>query len=215
MIGKVRIKEQLQKDMLRESQQASRAQSSALTSAAYNLRQIIKQGMLAESPGGESWPPLHPWTKYSLITKGSRSYRKRKEAGKKVNRIKKLAISGKAKTALRRLAGATRYKKQINRSASGGVDQTAVLVGFITPSAAKWGEYHASGPHTVPVTPKMRRMLFALGLVVAGPQIRIPRRRHVEPVYAKNERAVVEFIRSRVEAQVSGGNPRSIQPQFR
>ena len=213
--GGIRVKENIRQDLKRESRQISKAQSDAIISAGYNLRQSIKRGMLKEAPGGEKWPPLHPWSRYRLIAKGKRTFSRRKQAGKRTTRkIRRINIGGKPQTALKRLAAAVRYRKFVDRGSEGNIENTRVKVGFLSRRAAELAEYHASGPHLVPVSPKMRRMMFAMGLVLTRSQISIPRRRHVEVVYERNKGKIADFIRRRVEARVGGMNPRGITPDF-
>jgi hypothetical protein len=190
------------KNIEKKAKDASQELSRATIAAGYQLRQAIKTGMQQQAPGGEAWPQAHPWTIYGFIPMAKRAFARRKSNRKRV--IKKISISKKGKIPLSRLAAAARYVTQTNG------DTTAVRVGFITPSAQKIAAWHAEGPHTVPVTPKMRRFIFAMGLSLSAQSLQIPRRPHVESVYRRSEKVIPDFIDRRVKAALAGESPKNI-----
>ena len=172
--------------------------------------------MQKEAPGGERWPEAHPWTKYKILTKSKRAYERGKQKGVRKRRpVKKVSIGKQRTGALKKLAGAARYKSKLSRGPGGGVNRTNVKVGFVSRSAAKHALYHATGPHYVTVTEKMRRMVFASGGILGADRIVIPRRRHVEPVYTANRARIPVFIDRRVGAALEGKDPRTIKARFR
>jgi len=196
----------------------SKATSRALISAGYYLRQSLKTGIKAEAPGGEAWPRTHPWTRYGILRTQwrTRTYKFGKTSMSEKSRVSgrsRVAITGK-KTALARLAGAACYVKQVFPSPGGGVGETAVRIGFLTPSAARRARYHAESDHVIQVTPRMRRYLFAMG-VLPPRKIVIPKRRHAEPVEKANRQRVINYVRSRVITALSGGSGRDLNPGFK
>jgi hypothetical protein len=130
------------------------------------------------------------------------------------NRTKSISVKGKT-TALRKLTGAPRVKYWVNMNPGGaGIKSTKVQEGFVTPNAAKWAAYHATGPHSLAVTPAMRRMIFAAGLIIRASRILIPRRRTVDVVYEKNENVIPDFINERVAAAMRGQDPKGIRVKW-
>jgi hypothetical protein len=197
------------KNVIRTVAGVSREQSRALISAGNTLRLEIKTGMMAESPGGDVWPPTSRWTglaalrtRYYWRTLAGSKHFKYQERARKKSKRQLLTLPDRGKPALRKLANAVRYIKQTRTGTDGGIEFTAVRIGFLTPSAAKRAEYHA-GAHVQTVTPKMRRFLFAVGLFIRSARIRIPPRRHVEPVYQKAKDRIAEGIRQRVASALS------------
>jgi hypothetical protein len=181
-------------------------------SAGFFLRGQIKEGILAEAPGGERWPPLHPWSRLKLQRWRWRRYKfGHTEIAERV-RVRGPGRKGGKGTALRRLARAVRYRKFVDAGPGGAVARTKVRVGFLSRSAARLAAYHAGGPHTVPVTPAMRRLFFAVGLgLKAGTKVlRIPRRAHVELVERKYAGRIKYFIGRRVASALAGGSPRGV-----
>jgi hypothetical protein len=181
---------------------ASKEQSRALASAGFMLQKAIKTGMKAQAPAGEVWPQAHPWTALGKLR--GRLVQRRAKWGRTEMRWTERRRGGvrdlkTGKRPLAKLVGAVRYRKYVDQGMTGGwISNTKVRVGFLTPRAGKLAEYHASGPHTQTVTNKMRRFLFAAGLGISKSQIKIPRRRHVEPVYERNRRMIENYISQRV-----------------
>lgn len=209
MSGSVKIDASGLRNVIRTAVSASKEQSRAMLSAANTLRQQIKTGMQQGQPGGEAWPAPSRWTglaalrsRYSMRTLkwGRTSYGERV---RKKSRRNFLSLPPKGKPALRRLSGAVRYAKQVRPGAAGGVEETAVRIGFLNQSAARRAEYHATAGHTQTVTPKMRRFLFAVGLFIRARKIKIPQRRHVEPVYEREKNQIAAGIQARVNAALA------------
>lgn len=193
------------KDLKKVSQtsiKASREQSRAIASAGFMLQKAIKLGIKAQAPAGEAWPQAHPWTALGKLR--GRLVQRRAKWGRTSMTWTERRRGGardlkSGKKPLAKLAGAVRYRKYVDQGMTGGwINNTKVRVGFLTPKAGKLAEYHASGPHTQTVTDKMRRLLFAAGLGISKSQIKIPRRRHVEPVYERNRRMIENYISQRV-----------------
>ena len=187
-----------------------KATAGGIKAAAFQLRQRIKEGMLAEAPGGQRWPSLHPWTKYKVFQKAAKKRFAALAKGRTVKPMTKFSIIGGKESALRRLAYAARYKFYQDTFESGAA-QSKARIGFLTPSARRLAEYHAAGPHQVAVTAKMRRKIFAVGLGIRAAAIRIPQRAHVELVYRANEWRVVKFLRSRIYAAIAGQDPKQVE----
>jgi len=113
----------------------------------------------------------------------------------------------KGRTPLKKLAAGARYEK------TGSSAETRVRIGFLNPRLAQLAAYHAVA-HDVPVTPKMRRLIFAVGLGIAKRTIHIPARPHVDPVYRKNQAHIAGFCEKRVKAAWAGKDPKAIEPTF-
>jgi hypothetical protein len=202
--------------MKMKSKVASQTTSKALIASGFELMGAMKKGMKKEAPGGIKWPTTSPWVKYNLIGKGKRRQARRTQkvlAGKKVrsSKIKKINL-GKPKTALAKLIPANRVKKWVNLHPQGqGIRSTKVHAGFISSSSAYWANYHATGPHTVPVTKKMRRMFYAIGLILTASRIKIPKRQIVQPTLKRNAKTIPVFINRRVERALQGKDPKQVK----
>ena len=199
----------------RQNRRASRAHSRALVRTGFKLRTSVKEGMLKEAPAGEPWTPTHPWTKYNLLGRARRSYRRSAQRGSRRRGIRSISITGKPTTALRRIAQATRYQKWITSGRKGTVAHTRVKVGFLNRSAARIAAYHATGPHFISATSKMRRFIYASGLILGANRIRVPRRPHVEKVLRRNRRIIPVFVNRQVDATMAGKDPRTVDMRFR
>jgi len=199
----VKIYDDALKEVEAKEKRAAQELGRATSSAGYKLQQLIKSGMQAEAPEGEKWPPASPWTRLKVMAKAQRSFARAKAKGKAAKKVRRIGIGGKGKKALSRLAGAVRFVKE------GSGEQTTVRVGFVSPSAAKLAAYHAE-PHTVAVTPKMRRLIFAAGLIITKPTLNIPARPHVEVIWKKRKDTIAPFVDRRVRAALEGKAPDSI-----
>jgi hypothetical protein len=198
------------KEVEAKVRQTSQAFAQATISAGYELRAAVKEGMRAEAPGGEAWPPAHPWTRAGIIRRAKSRMTRAKKQGKGLRAPRRTTITGNKK-ALGKLAGAVR----LDKTGGGEGQETRVRVGFLTARVAELAAYAASGPHIVPVTPKMRRFLFAAGLVIFAKSLKIPRRPHVEVVFAKNSARVQTYIDACVKTKLAGGDPRGFKAGFR
>jgi hypothetical protein len=187
----------------------AKAHSDALISAGYRLRQLTQIGMRQQAPGEVAWPTASPWVQYgSSLLARARMTQRRAERRKRGPRTPAQPLQGtKSRTPLKRLASAVRYQKQI------AGDQTIVRIGFLSPAIAKIAAYHAEA-HTVPVTAKMRRLIFAVGLGISKASIHIPARPHVSAVYRRNHARIAGFAQQRINAAWAGRDPKSIQAPF-
>jgi hypothetical protein len=199
MSGTVKIDYRDLKKVTATAIRASKAQSSAMKSEGYRLKKEITTGMKAQHPGGETWPKAHPWTAMGLL-RGRYVKRTRKWGRTSMTWTERRKGGAKAlktdKTPLAKLANAVRYKAQEAGGAGGGV-AVNVRIGFLTSRAAKLAEYHATGG-TMPVTSKMRRLIYAAGLSIHASSIKVPKRRHVEPVYEQNKELIAANVSKRV-----------------
>jgi hypothetical protein len=165
--------------------------------------------MRQQAPGDVIWPAASPWVQFgaSLAGRARTAQRRleRRKRGPKKPPPKIYATKG--RTPLARLAAGVRYEK------SQAGDTTTVRVGFLNAKLAQLAAYHAEA-HTVPVTAKMRRLIFAVGLGISKSSITIPARPHIGPVYRKNQARIAGFCQQRVNAAWAGQDPKSIQPPF-
>jgi hypothetical protein len=204
----VRVQDWATKTIQDRTQAASKAHSDALASSGFRLRQLTQSGMRAQAPGDVKWPEVHPWGQRIATAK-------RKRARKMV----KSGMWGKAgriaanKKPLSRMVGAVKYEKHLKSGTGGSISQTNVRMGFLTERIARLAAYHAEA-HTVPVTPKMRRFLFAAGHGIRKTSITIPARPHVEAVYRQNHARIAGFAQARINAAWAGQDPRAIQAPF-
>jgi len=194
---------------------ASKAHSDALASTGFRLRQLTQTGMRQQAPGDVSWPPASPWVQFGSSLLGrARQAQRRAERRKRGPRVPARPIYGaKGRTPLKKLAGAVRYTKEIQAGPSGSIAQTTVRMGFLNPTVARLAAYHADA-HTITVTPKMRRLIFAVGLGIGKSTITIPARPHVGPVYRRNHARIAGFVQQRINAAWAGGDPKGIQAPF-
>lgn len=182
----------------------------ATRAAGFELRGKMKEGIQAQAPGGEAWPPPHPWTKYGSLRN---VFAWRRSGGKRtwsatryIRQRRRMSITGDKKP-LARLAGAVR----VRQDASGGLGsqggQVKVRIGFLGRRGGYLAGYHAEA-HRQPVTARMRRFLFAAGLGVRAMPLQIPARPIVPPVHRRYGPLVPGFIRSRVAAAIAGNSAR-------
>lgn len=189
---------------------ASKAHSDALAASGFRLRQLTQTGMRQQAPGDVFWPVVHPWSQRGGLVKAKRAFARRQVKAGVWGKAGKLSVN---KTPLSRLTGAVRYEKQIQAGPDGSIAQTTVRMGFLNPTAARLAAYHADA-HTVTVTPKMRRLIFAAGYGIGKSTITIPARPHVGPVYRKNHARIAGFVQQRINVAWAGGDPKGMQPPF-
>jgi hypothetical protein len=182
---------------------AASAHKSALASCGYNLRRLIQVGIRQRAPGDVVWPAAHPWTQFKTLPFAAiRSWRKGR--GRKPPR--KLAINAPQGNAWPKLSRGVTYQTDMQG------DQIRVRVGFLSP-AKKFAATLAEG-QTIPVTAKMRRRIFAAGLMIRSNSIHIPAHPHVEPVYRRNQARIAGFVQQRINAAWAGRDPKGMQPPF-
>lgn len=193
----------------KRTQAASRAHVGALASAGFRLRELIKGGMRQQAPGDVFWPTPSSWIQYgSSLAARARMVQRRASKRKRGPKTPENPLSStKGRIPLSRLAAGARYQK----SDSG--DETRVRVGFLTAKLAQLAAYHSES-HTVPVTSRMRRLIFAVGLGIGKSTLHIPARPAVGPVYRKNHARIAGFCQQRTAAAFRGQDPKGIQPPF-
>lgn len=187
---------------------AAAAHIGALKSSGFRLRDLIKSGMQQQAPGGAKWPPGHFWTRTQQLRQSMRRHARAQKSGGRTRQATKALLTG-AKQPLQRLARAARYTFQSGGQPGAG----AVRIGFLTAGAAQRAAYHAV-EHTIPVTAKMRRMIFAAGFMIRKSSFKIPARPAVEPVYRQNRARLTGFVQQRTNAAWAGKDPKTIAPPF-
>lgn len=188
---------------------ASQAHAGALASAGFRLRTLIKGGMRQQAPGDVFWPRASSWLQYgaSLLAR-ARMVQRRAEKRKRGPKVSEQALSSiKNRIPLSKLAAGVRYQK------TQAADETRVRIGFLNARLAKLAAYHSEA-HTVPVTAKMRRLIFAVGLGIGKSTIHIPARPAVGPVYRKNHARIAGFCQQRSWAAFRGQDPKGIATPF-
>jgi hypothetical protein len=192
------------------TRQASKAHSDALVSSGFRLRQLTQVGMRQQAPGDVTWPAVHPWAQRGGLAKAKRAFARRQVKSGAWGKSGRISVN---KTPLSRLAGAVRYEKQVQSGPDGSISKTTVRMGFLKSSVARLAAYHADA-HTVEVTPKMRRFIFAAGFGIRKSTIAIPARPHVGAVYRKNHSRISEFVQKRINVAWAGGDPKGTPPTF-
>jgi len=177
---------------------ADRAIASALKSEGYRMRGILKEDIRTGGHGG-SWDKLNPHTgvlsrrkrsgrimsikNYRMVWKGPRGKKKR------VRKYKGVMLSTR-QNPLMKLRGAIRYKYD--------KDLEMVRIGFVNVSRRLLAlvNLHAEGFET-PITPKMRKMLFALGFPVKKntQTLRSPERPLIGPAFEREQDNIIKNIR--------------------
>jgi hypothetical protein len=192
----MKISVELDRKIIQLPERVRGAYLKAMRGAAFELRQKMKEGMAAEAPGGETWPPLASWSRRTTWNRLGQLRRRRSRRGATPTSSRFLT----KKRGLSRLARALEVRQQ------GG----AYAVGFLKPRAAYLAGYHAE-PHTQAVTPRMRRFIFAMGLALGKSQLKIPARPVVPPVYRAYGHRIPEFVRLRLAAILRGSSGREVK----
>jgi hypothetical protein len=177
--------------------EAERAKVSALKSEGYRLRELIKEAIRRGGPEGDTWDKLNPHTgvlsrakkgsvkNYKMVWKGQKGSKKR------VRQYKDVMLSTRSMPLLK-MAAATRYKYD--------KDMDMVSIGFIqragvSDNMLKLAGMHAKGFKTR-ITPKMRKMLFALGFPIKKSTtiLETPARPVIEPIFRQEEKNIMRNI---------------------
>lgn len=206
----LRIQDWATKHVKDRTSLASKAHSDALAASGFRLRQLTQTGMRQQAPGDVTWPAVHPWGQRHGLAKAKRAYARRQAKSGAWGKSGRISVN---KTPLSRLVGAVRYEKQVQSGPDGSIAQTTVRMGFLNPAVARLAAYHADA-HTVTVTPKMRRLIFAAGFGISKSTITIPARPHVGPVYRRNQARIAGFVQQRINTAWAGGDPRDTPPPF-
>jgi hypothetical protein len=186
-------------------QYADRAVASALKSEGYRLRNLIKAAIRAGGTDGKKWEKLNPHTgvlarakkgyvkNYKMVWKGQKGSKKR------VRQYKEVMLSTRS-APLSKLAGAVRYNYDpADQMMSIGFIQS----GGVSPAMIKLAGMHAKGFQTN-ITPKMRKMLFALGFPVkkSTSKLESPARPVIEPVFRQEEGNIMQSIEDKFMSSI-------------
>ncbi len=182
--------------LTRGARELGRSVDRALTQEAHALRTAIVEGLDKQSPGGEPLTPLEPLT---LAARRLRRFRGTKVLIRTAELRNALAVIRRASLVFVGIPGAARGKD--GRSLSARAE------------AQEFG----AGPTIVPITPRMRRFLFALyreagrtpsattgagtGVVV----IQVPARPFLRPVLAAFQVGATRRFLARVAGDLMGG----------
>jgi hypothetical protein len=169
---------------------ADRAVNSALSSEGYRVLGILKQSFDQVGPDGHSWEKLHPYT--MRLRKGYRN-RPRKKAPKMITEAPPKTVNP-----LLKFKGGLRY--QVDK------DQKLLSVGFVGAGAPfrQILNKQARG-YSVPVTRKMQKLFFALGLPVSKDttELEIPGRPLIEPVFEAERENIARNLERKFFANLS------------
>jgi hypothetical protein len=181
---------------------ADRAKASALKSEGFRLKNLISNAIRSGGPANAKWEKLNPHTgvlsrmtgrnqrlqtvkNYRMVWKGQKGSKVR------VRQYKDVMLSAR-KEPLARLAGAVRYEYD--------KDLELVSIGFIRSAGVSdrmlsLARLHAKG-ETTRITPRMRRMLFALGFPVkkSTTQLETPARPVIEPVFRAEKDTIIKNL---------------------
>ena len=178
-------------------QLAERATASALKSEGFRLRNLIKIAIKSGGPEGHKWEELNPHTgvlsraKKGTIKNWKMGWAGEKGSKRRVRQYKDVMLSTRA-APLSRLAGAVRYEYDD--------DLQMVSIGFLQSAGVSEGMLKLAGMHAkgfkTQITPKMRRMLFALGFPVkkSTTTLESPARPVIEPIFRQEEGDIMRNI---------------------
>ena len=186
-------------------QYAERATASALKSEGFRLRNLVKAAIRAGGVDGNKWEKLNPHTgvlsrakkgtvkNYKMVWKGQKGSKRR------VRQYKDVMLSTKS-APLSKLAGAVRYDYDSS--------DKMVSIGFIQNAGISAGMLKLAGMHAkgfnTRITPKMRKMLFALGFPVkkSTTTLESPARPVIEPVFRHEEGEIMRNIEQKFMASI-------------
>ncbi len=184
---------------------AERATASALKSEGYRLRNMIKAAIRAGGSDGNKWDKLNPHTGVlSRAKKGSVKnfkmvWKGKKGSKRRVRQYKDVMLS--TRTApLSKLAGAVRYDYD--------TDTQIISIGFIREKGVSDGMLKLAGMHAkgfkTRITPKMRKMLFALGFPVKKSTtiLESPARPVIEPIFRQEQGDIMRNIEIKFMASI-------------
>lgn len=151
---------------------ARRAVNSALSSEGYRLKLALQRAIRAGGPAGATWQKRHPFA--NILQQAFSSQRSRVSAQKR-----KALLAGQGEAAgspLLKFAGGIRYRQD--------KDLNMISVGFVNPNA-KFEEYiqKAEEGFETPITRKMRKLFFAIGMATRKSSIKSPSRPLIGPVF--------------------------------
>jgi hypothetical protein len=192
--------EQYSRILASAPEKVDKATASALKSEGWRIREVIKQSVEAGGHAGDKWEALNPHT--AIFNKARKAARK----GKRIRR-KKARVTTTSMRLTQELSGGG---KALQRLASGATYQyhagaQTVTVGFISAKVMSLMKKAAAGFKTV-VTPRMRRMAFAIGFPLRkGTTTLVTPPRSVVPQVFKAERPkMVSNVRDKVAAKIIG-----------
>jgi len=187
-------------------QYADRAIASGLKSEGYRLKSLIQAAIRAGGPDGERWEKLNPHT--GILSKAKRGtvknwkmvWRGKKGSKRRVRQYKEVMTSAKSKPMLR-LAQAVRYDYD--------KDVQVVSIGFVrgrgvSSKLLRLAKLHAEGYETR-ITPRMRKMMFALGFPVKKSTTRLatPARPVIEPVFREEKDNIMRNVEAKFMAAIN------------
>lgn len=162
---------------------AKRAVRSALKSEGYRLKDELQQNIRPGGPDSADWPPLSNY--YEKMARGKRRRYKRRQIG----RFSPDAMHPSAKVPMLKIRSGIRYKVD--------PDMDLVSIGFVDmrPKALRLLSMLQEG-FTTPVTEKMRRWFFALGLPIspATKELKSPPRPLVGPVFSEQKDRIAKNL---------------------
>jgi hypothetical protein len=185
---------------------APRAVSSAFKSEGNRMREMIKLAIQKGGPNGE-WDKLNPHTPYMRKRHGQRGIQSVKnfrmvwkgERGKKTRgrQYGRAWVGTPSYRALQRMAGAVRYKYDPN--------DMLMSIGFLNDNRKmqEWAKHHAGGTR-IAITPRMRRLAFAMGMPLAKDtsEIKVPARPLVNPIFKKEEKNIRQNLQNKIYANI-------------
>jgi len=178
---------------------AKSATGSALKSEGWRIREVIKASVLG---GG------HPTAPFPALNPHTAAFNRARKAARRGKRMKR--ERGGIKTTGMRLAMELSLAKPLKKLASGAryqyfSESQTVTIGFISARVMFLMKKAAEGFRTA-ITPKMRRMAFAIGFPLRGGTTRFsaPARPVVPPVFRAERERMTENVRDKVAAQVIG-----------
>lgn len=188
---------------------ADRAAISALKSEGYRLKGVLQRALRTGGPDGAKWPELNPHTD---IIRNAFSKRRNRSGPVKNYRMVWKTVDGK-KVRVKEFwgqRGAKILRSPMLKLAAGvryvfDPDTSAVSVGFVNPRVrlARYLGLQESGFESA-VTPRKRRMLFALGFPVKAStkSLHIPARPLIGPVFVAERSAVFRNLEEKFRANL-------------
>lgn len=178
--------------------QVNKATSSALKSEGWRIREVIRESVEAGGHPSQKWPQLSPHTAaFNRVRKQARKGRRAKNKPVITTTSMRLTRELSGARPLQRLASGARYTHHTGAQ--------TVTVGFITARVMYLMKKAAAGFKTA-VTPKMRRMAFAIGFPLRKETTMLvtPPRSVVPQVFRAERPRIISNIRDKVAANVIG-----------
>ena len=179
----------------------------SLKSEGWRLKELIKLAVWRGGPSSAPWKKLNPHTgvldrkqyRSSARLRWIKNTKTVRRGKRRVTVYKQVMLS--TKTApLAKFAGAVRYKYDY--------DDKLMNIGFIRKVGLTYGMFKLAGMHAkgyqTPITPKMRKMLFALGFPVkkSTTTLETPARPLIEPVFREEKKDIMRNIEKKFMASI-------------